>query len=98
MTVIGRSLSRGYGLQETAFSDASAIPSWALSHINYLTALGIVDAMPTVLLPPPKVLQGRKALNCCLGYIKFINKISLPRGLLTPIIAGKAVFLALSKV
>ncbi len=43
MTVIGKSLPRGYAVTATNFTDAAKIPAWAAPHINYLVSLSIVN-------------------------------------------------------
>ena len=42
MTILGRTLERGYAYSPCAYDDASAIPSWSRDHIDLLSALGIV--------------------------------------------------------
>ena len=42
MTLLGRTISRGYAYSSTAFSDAASIPAWAADHINLLYSMGIV--------------------------------------------------------
>ncbi len=42
MTILGRTMERGYAYAPCDFSDADAIPAWARDHIDLLTHLGIV--------------------------------------------------------
>ena len=43
MSVISRCLPRGYAVQDTSFTDASSIPSWAVDAVNYVTSAGIIS-------------------------------------------------------
>lgn len=42
MTVLGRTLERGYAYGPCAFADSGKIPAWARDHIDLLAALGTV--------------------------------------------------------
>lgn len=42
MTILGRTLERGYGYSACTFADSAAIPAWAADHIDLLAALGVV--------------------------------------------------------
>ena len=42
MTVLGRTLERGYAYAPCAFADSGKIPAWARDHIDLLAALGTV--------------------------------------------------------
>ena len=42
MTILGRTLERGYAYSPCAYDDTSAIPGWSRDHIDLLSALGIV--------------------------------------------------------
>lgn len=42
MTILGRTLERGYECPACTYADASAIPAWARNHVDVLSALGIV--------------------------------------------------------
>jgi hypothetical protein len=42
MTILGRTLTRGYSYSPCTFADADKIPDWARDHIDLLTALGII--------------------------------------------------------
>lgn len=42
MTVISKSLKRGYYTQTTNFTDQSQIPSWAAPHVQYLASLELI--------------------------------------------------------
>jgi len=43
MTVLGRTVSRGYDYGPAAFSDFASVPAWAQDHISLLSHLGIVN-------------------------------------------------------
>lgn len=43
MTVISKSLPRGFTINSTNFKDQSSIPSWASSHIQYMVSLGLIS-------------------------------------------------------
>lgn len=43
MTVLGRTLSRGYSYKTAGYSDMAQTPVWAADHISLLTHLGIVN-------------------------------------------------------
>lgn len=43
MTLIGRTIERGYLYSDPDFTDFSEVPSWARDHISLLTELGIVS-------------------------------------------------------
>ncbi len=43
MTIIGRTLPKGYGLTNTVFTDAADIPEYAREHISRLVGTGIVE-------------------------------------------------------
>ena len=42
MTILGRTLERGYAYDPCAFADSGKIPAWARDHIDLLTALGVI--------------------------------------------------------
>ncbi|MBQ7491801.1 MAG: phosphodiester glycosidase family protein [Clostridia bacterium] len=42
MTILGRTLERGYSYGPCDFDDSGAIPAWARDHVDLLTALGVV--------------------------------------------------------
>ena len=42
MTILGRTLSRGYSYGPCAFTDSRKIPDWARDHIDLLSALGVI--------------------------------------------------------
>lgn len=43
MTVIGRTIERGYSYTTPAFDDFASVPYWAQDHISLLTSLGVVS-------------------------------------------------------
>ncbi len=43
MTILGRTLERGYAYQPCVFDDASAIPAWSRDHIDLLAHLGVIN-------------------------------------------------------
>ncbi len=45
MTVIGRTIERGYSYTTPAFDDFASVPYWAQDHVSLLTSLGIVSGM-----------------------------------------------------
>ena len=45
MTVIGRTIERGYAYTTPAFDDFASVPYWAQDHVSLLTSLGIVSGM-----------------------------------------------------
>ena len=42
MTILGRTLERGYAYEPCVFSDSAKIPTWARDHIDLLTSLGVI--------------------------------------------------------
>lgn len=42
MTLLGRTLQRGYAYSAAKYEDAADIPSWAVDHVNLMTSLGII--------------------------------------------------------
>ena len=42
MTILGRTLTRGYSYSPCTFADADRIPDWSRDHIDLLTSLGII--------------------------------------------------------
>lgn len=42
MTILGRTLDRGYAYAPCTFTDNGKIPSWARDHIDLLTSLGVI--------------------------------------------------------
>ncbi|MBQ1270923.1 MAG: phosphodiester glycosidase family protein [Clostridia bacterium] len=43
MTVLGRTIERGYSYETASYSDFASVPSWAKDHISLLSHLGIVN-------------------------------------------------------
>lgn len=43
MTLLGRTLERGYAYSNVSFDDAGDIPAWASDHVKILSSLGIVQ-------------------------------------------------------
>ena len=43
MTVLGRTISRGYNYSPAGYSDFASVPAWAQDHISLLSHLGIVN-------------------------------------------------------
>ncbi len=54
MTVISRSLQKGYQVTAHQFSDLSSIPAWSLPHINQLVSMGIVTGYEDGSIAPKK--------------------------------------------
>ncbi len=52
MTVLGRTLSRGYRYNACTFTDAGQIPDWARDHIDLLSSLGIITGSDTGAVNP----------------------------------------------
>lgn len=42
MTLLGRTLQRGYAYSPAGYEDKADIPSWALDHVNLMTSLGVI--------------------------------------------------------
>ena len=42
MTILGRTMTRGYSYSPCTFADANLIPDWSRDHIDLLTSLGII--------------------------------------------------------
>jgi hypothetical protein len=47
MTILGRTVPRGYDYPAAPFDDAADIPAWAADHIDLLYAMGIVSGYGT---------------------------------------------------
>ena len=45
MTILGRTIERGYAYRTAAFDDFSAVPYWAQDHVSLLASLGIVSGV-----------------------------------------------------
>ena len=43
MTLLGRTLVRGYDYQPASYTDMDTVPAWARDHIDLLPSLGIVN-------------------------------------------------------
>ena len=43
MTVLGRTIPRGYDYADAAYSDMADVPAWAFDHVSLLTHLGVVN-------------------------------------------------------
>lgn len=43
MTLLGRTLQRGYAYSAAGYEDKADIPSWALDHVNLMTSLGVIS-------------------------------------------------------
>ena len=54
MTVIGRSLAKGYTITQHNFTDSAKIPAWAAEHINTLVSMGIVGGYSDGSIAPQK--------------------------------------------
>ena len=52
MTILGRTLERGYAYEPCTFTDAHLIPSWAADHIHLLTAIGVITGNDTGTVDP----------------------------------------------
>ncbi len=52
MTIIGRTLPRGFKLSESKFKDAKSIPAYALSHVLTLTSIGVLSGYPDGTVKP----------------------------------------------
>jgi hypothetical protein len=52
MTMIGRTLERGYAEATLAFADSAAVPEWAALHVRTLVALQVVSGMEGNRLAP----------------------------------------------
>ncbi|MGI6182056.1 MAG: phosphodiester glycosidase family protein, partial [Agathobaculum sp.] len=62
MTVIGRSLPRGYAAAPLAYSDASSIPSWAIAQTQTCVSAGIIGGYKdNTLRPLGKITRGEIA-------------------------------------
>lgn len=62
MTVIGRCLPRGYAAKALPFSDASAVPSWALDQVKVCVSAGIIGGYEdNTLQPLGKITRGEIA-------------------------------------
>ena len=62
ITVIGRSLPRGYASKEQTFSDSKDIAQWAKPYVNYLVSLGIVNGYSDgTLLPKNNITRAEIA-------------------------------------
>ncbi len=62
ITVIGRSLPRGYASKEQTFSDSKDIGPWAKPYVNYLVSLGIVNGYSDgTLLPKNNITRAEIA-------------------------------------
>ena len=42
MTILGRTLERGYAYTPVTYADSASIPAWARDHVDLLSALGVV--------------------------------------------------------
>lgn len=42
MTLLGRTLERGYAYSAAAYDDMQDVPAWAVDHVNLLSSLGII--------------------------------------------------------
>lgn len=66
MTVISRSLPRGYQAGQVKYSDQSVIPDWARSHIQTVASIGLVGGYPDgSIRPNGKITRGEIAKIFC---------------------------------
>ncbi len=61
MTILGRTLSRGYSYGPCSYDDASSVPAWARDHVDLLTALGIVNGAAGKVNPTGTITRGEFA-------------------------------------
>lgn len=67
MTVLGRIQAKGYGRQDLAFSDAAAVPAWALPYVESLVYQGVISGHSDGTLAPSspmKRAEAAKVLFC----------------------------------
>lgn len=66
LTVISRSLPRGYAPGSIKYTDQSAIPDWALSHIQTVASIGLVSGYPDGSIQPGgKITRGEISKIFC---------------------------------
>ena len=61
MTIIGRTLPKGYMGAALMYTDASATPRYMREHVSVLTALGVVSGTPSGELLPLNTITRAEA-------------------------------------
>ena len=61
MTILGRTLEKGYPAGNLTFSDAGQVPSWASSYVQTLVSLGIVTGNNNLIRPADSITRGEVA-------------------------------------
>ena len=61
MTILGRTLAKGYALPELTAADASQVPDWALSYVQTLVGQGVVSGYNGNLNPNASITRGEVA-------------------------------------
>lgn len=66
MSVIARCLPRGYAKKTNAFTDAAAIPAWAVDQVNYTASVGIISGYTDGSVKPlGKITRAEIAVVIC---------------------------------
>lgn len=58
MTILGRSIARGYSYGPCSYDDVSTVPAWARDHVDLLTAIGIVNGSAGKVNPSGSITRG----------------------------------------
>ena len=61
ITILGRTLAKGYAAGALTFSDASAVPSWALNYVQTLVSMGVVSGSNNLIRPSDPITRGEVA-------------------------------------
>ena len=61
MTILGRTLARGYTAGQLTFSDAASVPSWSLNYVETLVSMGVVSGNNNLIRPSDSITRGEVA-------------------------------------
>ena len=61
MTILGRTLAKGYAAGALSFSDADTVPDWSLSYVQTLVNLGVVSGNNNQIRPSDSITRGEVA-------------------------------------
>ena len=61
MTILGRTLEKGFSGEALTFSDAGSVPSWSLPYVRTLVSLGVVTGNDNLIRPNDSITRGEVA-------------------------------------
>jgi len=61
MTIIGRTMEKGYLVPPLSFNDSASVPAWALPYVEVLSGLGVVGGYQNNIMPSGELTKGAVA-------------------------------------